>query len=220
MDIIQKIIAAAGGEVWRRPKTLQLVGEAQFTPFGQTDKALFFDTYKMYRVFPQENVEAHTANGKVSFEALYGKELFFQLKFNGKTSNVKLADVAKPYAEHFKWSNNFGFGILRFADSNSFKIEQLVSDEFEAYPSHVIKVTDPKANETYFGVDQKTMHVRMVGFKTSVGWHHRIYSKFEKATNGFVQPTRIRIYYDGIKWMDINWKKYTINESIDDAIFE
>ena len=48
----------------------------------------------------------------------------------------------------------------------------------------------------------------------------RLLSGLEKADNGFLQPTRIRIYYDGIKWMDINWKQYIINESIGDAIFE
>ena len=68
MEILQKAIEAAGGSVWQNPTTLQLSGQAHFTPFGSLAKALHFDTYRMYRVFPQHNEAAHTANGKVAFE--------------------------------------------------------------------------------------------------------------------------------------------------------
>ena len=54
-----------------------------------------------------------------------------------------------------------------------------------------------------------------------VGFHRRIYSDFKSAaTVDFVQPTRGRLFFDGIKWMDIRWRQFNINEAIADAVFE
>ena len=54
-----------------------------------------------------------------------------------------------------------------------------------------------------------------------VGFHRRIYSDFKRAaTVDFVQPTRGRLFFDGIKWMDIRWRQFYINEAIADAVFE
>jgi len=141
------------------------------------------------------------------------------LKFNGKDSNINLADVAKPYAEYFKWSNNFGFGILRFADQDTFSVERLVDDQIEGHPCYFIKITDPQENVTFFAADQTTYFLRMVGFSTGLGWHHRIYSDFQPDTTGFVQPMRVRIYFDGIKWVDIDWESVQVNEPIPEEWF-
>ena len=203
MSILKNIIEAAGGEIWQKPKTLQLVGEACFTPFGKLQEATVLGTYKMWRVFPSENDAARTANGKVRFDAFEEEKVFFQLKFDGKNSQIHLGKAAKPYANHFKWSNNFGFGILRFADRAGFEVEELVADQIEGYPCRFIKVTDPKGFETFFGIDQKTYQIRMVGFSTEIGWHHRIYSDFERGVSGFLQPKQVRIYFDGIKWVEV-----------------
>jgi len=220
MTLLEKIINAAGGEVWRRPKTLHLSGEALFTPNGEKEKQCILDQYRMYRVFPENNQAAHKANGKVRFDALYGENVFFQLKFDGQQSQMKMGELAKPYATHFQWSNNFGFGILRFADQAKFEVKELVEDQIEGHACHFIKITDPEKHETLFAVDQDSYFIRMVGFPTTVGYHHRIYSDFDRADNGFIQARRIRIYFDGIKWMDIRWNKYQVNEPLDAKLFQ
>lgn len=219
LEIWEFAIAAAGGSIWQEPKTLHLSGEAIFTPYGSPDKTLVFDTYEMYRVFPSENQAAHQANGKVRFDAAAGQTQFFQLCFDGKQSNVFLSDLAKPYADHFKWSNNFGFGIFRFANREGFSIERLIDDQVEGFPCYVLKITDAKQTETFFSIDQELGFIRQVGFSTELGWHHRTYDIFEKNTNGFIQPEKIRIYFSGIKWMDIHWQRYTVNLPISDEIF-
>lgn len=218
-ELINKVIEAAGGEVWRRPKSLQLSGKAIFTPWGKLEEHLELDTYKMYRIFPQKNRAAHHANEKVCFEAAHGEQLFFLLKFDGLYSEMKMGETAQPYAQHFRWSNNFGFGIIRFADQKDFRMTELPSDQVEGHDCHLIQVKDPQAHETLFAIDKKHFFIRRVAFNTSIGYHHRIYSDFQKAPNGFLQPCHVRIYYDDIKWVDIQWDSYLVNEEVDDTIF-
>ncbi len=222
-DILRRTVAASGGETWQQPQTLALKGNAIFTPFGKIDTSnrLKFDRYAMYRIFPSENKAAHQANGKVRFDAFYGDKSFFELKFDGKRSKMTLSDVAKPYAKHFNWSNNFGFGIIRFAESDSFRLEKLTNDQVEGIPCFVIQITDPKKMVTTFSIDQRSFFIRQVAFTTDVGYHHRVYSDFKRASNvSFVQPTRVRLYFDGMKWMDIQWTEFRVNEAIEAVIFD
>jgi hypothetical protein len=220
-EILRRTVTASGGDTWQQPNTLLLRGVATFTPHGKTDSLLFFDKYAMYRIFPAENNAAHQANGKVRFDAFYGQNSFFELKFDGKKSKMQMSDRAKPYSKHFNWSNNFGFGIIRFADRDSFQVTRLTDDQVEGYPCYMVQITDPKQTITTFGIDKKTFYIRLVAFTTDVGYHHRIYSNFKKAINiSFIQPTRVRLYFDGVKWMDINWQEFKVNERIEDKVFE
>ncbi len=220
--ILQSAVAAAGGETWQQPKTLMLKGDAVWTPYGKTDAShrIRFDDYAMYRVFPTENDAARQANGKVRFDAKDGGDSFMQLIFDGKETQNFLSDRAKPYQKHFAWSNNFGFGILRFADREGFVVERLADDQVEGALTYVVQITDPKKQVTTFFIDQQTHYIRSVAFNTDVGYHHRIYSDFKRAPIvDFVQPTRVRLYFDGIKWMDIFWRQFAVNEPIADTVF-
>ncbi|MCU0390061.1 MAG: hypothetical protein MUE81_03005 [Thermoflexibacter sp.] len=220
LQILLKAIETAGGDTWQSPQTLLLDGEADFFPNGRLDQKMHFDKYAMYRVYPTENNEAHKANGKVRFDAAYGDSVFFKLIFDGKQSEMFLSEVAKPYQAHFSWSNNFGFGIFRFAQNPDFQLIRLADDQVEGYDCYFIQIIDPKKNITTFGIDKETFYIRMVGFDTEVGYHHRIYSLFKKAENvNFIQPTRVRLYFKGVKWMDIDWKRFSVNQPIQDAVF-
>ena len=222
-EILQQAIKAAGGATWQQPKTLQLKGDAVWTPYGKTDTAskLTFDDYTLLRVFPSESQAAHQANGKVRIEAKHGNTIFLQLIFDSKVTRNTLSDAAKPYQKHFSWSNNFGFGILRFADRDGFALERLADDQVEGNNCYVVQITDPKKTLTTFFIDQQNKVIRSVAFATDVGFHHRIYSDFKRAPNvDFVQPTRMRLYFDGIKWMDIHWRQFKVNETIADTAFE
>ena len=218
-SIYNKIITAAGGELWQRPKTLQLRGTADFTPYGQPDRFQHFDVYDMYRVFPAENLGAHAANGKVRFDALHGSEVFFTLKYDGQHSQLQLSERAEPYAEHFSWSNNFGFGIIRFADRSGYSFEELVPQSVEGRPCRFIKITDPQQHQTWFGIDRQHYYIRYLGFPTATGYHHRIYSNFVRGKNGWLQPLRIRIFFDGLRWMDIQWRDFEVNGNLPETLF-
>jgi hypothetical protein len=215
-------VAASGGDTWQQPKTLMLKGDAVWTPYGKTDAAhqMKFDDYAMYRVFPTENDSARQASGKVRFDAKQGENVFMQLIFDSKATHNFLSEQAKPYQKHFSWSNNFGFGILRFADRDGFQVDRLTDDQIEGALCYVVQITDPKKQVTTFFIDQQNKYIRSVAFTTDVGFHHRIYSDFKRAPNvDFVQPTRVRLYFDGIKWMDIFWRQFKVNEPIADSVF-
>lgn len=224
--ILKMVTAANGGDTWQQPQTLQLNGTAIWTPFGKTDSTnkIYFDDYAMYRVFPTDNDAARKANGKIRFDARYGDILYMQLIFDSAVSRNFLSERAKPYQKYFAWSNNFGFSIIRFALRDSFVIQKLTSDQVEGFDCYVVQVTDPKKMVTTFWIDQKTFYIRSVGFVTDLGWHQRIYSNFKKiqlpSNRFFVQPGRLRIYFEGIKWMDIDWQKAKVSEAIADKVFQ
>lgn len=223
-EILQLAVAASGGSLWQQPETLELHGTALFTPFGKTDPSnqKQLNNYSMYRIFPGDNKAAHQANGKIRFDAAEGEKMFMQLIFDGsKTRNI-LSDDARPYREHFSWSNNFGFGIIRFADRDSFLVERLTDEMYDGFPCYTVQITDPKKMITVFQIDKKSYLIRGVSFTTTVGYHHRIYSDFKKIRVGdrfFMQPRRVRLFFDGVRWMDIHWLKHFVNQTIDEDVF-
>ena len=221
LAIVERAAQEAGGENWARPQTLQLKGQATFYAQGRADKRLVVNNYRMWRSYPTENQAAHTANGKVRFDAFMpdGK-LFFQIAFDGKNSFSKFSPAAEGEREAAKWENSFGFGILRFARDPAFTLIRLADDQIEGHLCYFVRVVDPKQNVTDFGIDQRDFAIRSVAFKTPRGFHQRVYSDFKWHKNPrFRQPTRVRLYYDGAKWTDINWQEFHINAPIDDAVF-
>ena len=141
LEVLKKATEVAGGDTWQNPKTLLLKGDADFTPYGLADdkNAIHFDKYVMHRIFPPFNDEAHKANGKVRFDAMYKDSTFFLLNFDGKKQTLNLSERAKPYAKQFNLSNNFGFSIIRFADKPEFQTTLLGDDSVDGFPCYMIK---------------------------------------------------------------------------------
>ena len=141
LEVLKKATEVAGGDTWQNPKTLLLKGDADFTPYGLADdkNAIHFDKYTMHRIFPPFNDEAHKANGKVRFDAMYKDSTFFLLNFDGKKQTLNLSERAKPYAKQFNLSNNFGFSIIRFADKPEFQTTLLGDDSVDGFPCYMIK---------------------------------------------------------------------------------
>ena len=223
-EILQLAVAASGGSLWQQPETLELHGTALFTPYGKTDarSQKQLDTYSMYRIFPGDNKAAHQANGKIRFDAATDNQVFMQLIFDGTKTRNTLSDDARPFREHFSWSNNFGFGIIRFADRDSFLVERLTDETNDGFPCYTVQITDPKKMITVFQIDKKSYLIRGVSFTTTVGYHHRIYSDFQKIKVGnqfFMQPRRVRLFFDGVRWMDIHWEKNSVNQPIAEEVF-
>jgi hypothetical protein len=220
LRIVEQAVAAAGGEAWARPQTLQLRGHATFYWQGNKAEEIKLTTYKMWRIFPVESTAAHQANGKVRFDAWAGDKLYFQIAFDGQNTYAEYSPEAERDREAARWENSFGFGILRFAREPSFTLQRMSDDQVEGHPCYFIRVIDPKKNVTDFGIDQKDYAIRYVGFKTPRGFHHRLYSDFKWHKHPrFRQPTRVRLYYDGVKWTDITWLEFEINKPIAADVF-
>jgi len=223
-EILQLTVAASGGSLWQQPETLELHGKALFTPYGKYDSGSQkqLDNYSMYRIFPGDNKAAHQANGKIRFDAAIGEQVFMQLIFDGIKTRNTFSNDAYLFREYFSWSNNFGFGIIRFADRDSFLIDRLADETNDGFPCYTVQITDPKKMITVFQIDKKSYLIRGVSFATTVGYHHRIYSDFQKIKVGkqfFMQPRRVRLFFDGVRWMEIHWEKNSVNQPIADEVF-
>ena len=81
-------------------------------------------------------------------------------------------------------------------------------------------MTDPTGAKTLFGISRADYAVLSVGFATPRGWHERIYSNFyQKPGLSWVQPGRIRLYYNGVKQNEIVWRDFKLNEPMADGLF-
>lgn len=223
-EIIARAVESAGGESWSRPRTLYMHGRNQRWERGEAGKPVLWDDYTMWRVYPASNDAAHAANGKVRIDARTDGRIVFQQSFDGERAynqNGPVDAAAARSGQATNWSDAFGFGILRFADQPGFVVTRMADDQVEAHPCFFVKVEDPQKQVTYFAIDQSDFAIRQVGFATSEGWHQRIYSDFAWAPGRvrFRQPTRVRLYTNGIKTSDITWTTYRVNEPIADEVF-
>ncbi len=217
LEIAKKTIAASGGETWRRPKTLQLSGTGVLYWSGQIYR---MTEYKMWRIFPDENDSAHTANGKIRFDAMEGDKVFFRLSFDGKNQIQTLSDAAKANEETLKLNNNFGFSIFRFVENPQFQLVRLPDDKIDGHSAYFFKIIDAKKSETIFGVDKKSFYIRYAAFQTSISFQQRYYDDFVKVKGAnFIQPRSLRIYNNGVKTTEVFWTNYKVNEAIPDEIF-
>ncbi len=216
-EIVDRAIEAAGGETWRRPKTLQLSGSMVMMPGGRADKALTVDDYRMWRVFPAASDAAHTANGKVRFDAKAAGKTVFQISFDGNNTYDQNGLVEENSADA-RWAANFGFGIIRF--TQGLDIHRLADDVVEGHEAFFIEVTDAEGEGTIFGIDKDDYAIRYVGFDTERGWHHRTYSDFAWHENPrFRQPRRVKLFYDGRKTNDIQWPDFIVNGEVPNNLF-
>lgn len=218
-EIVARAHAAAGGPAWVRPRTLHLVGEATLYRDGLAHAATHADHYEMWRVFPDWNEAAHGASGKFRLEARRGEQVLIRQSFDGVDTWNAEGRVPDAQAQR-EWSENFGFGIIRFALDPGFTLTRLADDQVEGRPCHVVRVTDPAGTDTTFWIDRDDFAIRKVGFDTPRGWHERIYSDFYRVDPpGFVQPGRVRLYYRGALVNDIRWHRAVVDAPIADAVF-
>jgi len=219
-QIVERVHAAAGGEAWLSAGTNVMRGEATLCRDGDPSKCVRADRYEMYRVYPTElTAGAHAGSGKFRLDAHAGDKLIFQVAFDGERSYDQHGPVPPERASGDE-ASAFGFSAIRFALQPGFEIERLTDDQVEGRPCHFVRVTDPTGARTLFGIDQSSFAVRSAGWQTPKGFHQRLYSDFYTVgRHGFVQPGRVRHYYDGVKSADIRWTSAEIGGPIPDAMF-
>jgi hypothetical protein len=216
--IIAMAHAAAGGEEWVRPRTLHLVGEAVFyRPGGVVER---HERYEMWRVYPETKDDAHAADGMVRIQSWRDGETGILLAFDGERSYT-VAGPQPPSEADRQWSENFGFGVIRFALDEGYAQERLPDDLVDGRPVYVVGVIDPSGGRTQFAIAQDTYQVLRVGFATPRGWHERIYSDFYTLPgSAWVQPTRIRLLYNGVKQNELFWYSFSLNEEMPISLFQ
>jgi hypothetical protein len=215
-DIIARAQAAAGGETWVRPRAVLMRGFAVFyTPQGTETH----ERYDMWRVYPAQKGSAHAADGKVRIESWHEGKRVRLLTFDGQRSYT-LAGPQPPSEADKQWSENFGFGVIRFALDEGFRQERLPDDSVEARPAFVVRIIDPAGQPTLFAIAKDDYAILKVAFDTSRGWHERLYSGFfRKPGVSWVQPGLVRLYYDGVKQNEIHWTDFELDHPMPDELF-
>ena len=215
--IVSQAHEAAGGEAWLEAETNVMRGHATLCRDGKVNACVNATRYEMYRVYPRELGKAHAGSGKFRLDAYMGDKLLFQTAFDGERSYDQNGPVAGERAASDE-SSSFGFSAIRFALQEGFRLEALLEDQVEGRPCHFIRVTDPSGQATLFGIDEQDYSIRSAAWQTPRGWHQRIYSDFYRVGE-FLQPGRVRHYYDGVKSVDIRWTSAEIGVPIPDETF-
>lgn len=216
IDIMTGAHEAAGGTVWTRPQSLAMDGYAVFYKGGQSVK---HENHRMWRVYDAGKTDAHKVDGKVRIESILNGTSVIDLSYDGETTYTPQG--AQPKSESDKrWSSNFGFGVIRHALDEGYDLQRLPDDLIDGNAAYMIKVIDAAGGETQFGIAQKDYKILKVGFDTARGWHERIYSNFySNEGENWVQPGRVRLYYNGVKANEVIWTSYSINQDLPDCLF-
>ena len=219
-QIVERAHAAAGGEAWLKAGTNVMRGDATLCRDGDPTKCVHADRYVMYRVYPTELAHgAHAGSGKFRLDAFDGDRRIFQVAFDGARSYDQDGPLPPDRAMSDEMSA-FGFSAIRFALEDGFKVERLLDGDVEGRPTHTVRVTDPSGQKTLFGIDTESFHILSAAWQSPRGWHERRYSEFYRVgREGFLQPGRVRHYYEGVRSVDIHWTSAEIGNAIPDATF-
>ncbi len=218
IDIVERAYAHAGGDAWVNPTSLLMEGYGLFWR-GSRDFARY-EPYRMWRVYPETKDAAHAADGKVRIEALKDDRVVFQVSFDGEITYNQDGPL-EDQADSDRWASNFGFGVIRHALDEGYAVTRLPDDYIDGASAYTVKVTDPAGDTTLFWIRQGDFAIVSVGFDTPRGWHQRIYSAFfRNEDGGWLQPGRVRLYYDGVKANEIYWTRFEIGQSYPAELFK
>ncbi|MGB6230003.1 MAG: hypothetical protein WBF53_07740 [Litorimonas sp.] len=215
-DIMRSAHLAAGGDDWVRPETLAMDGYAVFYRDGQAAR---HESHTMYRVYDAAKSDAHQADGKVRITSVREGVPVIDIAFDGRTTFTADGPQAASEADA-RWASNFGFGVVRHALDEGYSLFRLPDDLVDGRSAYVVRVTDPAGGRTHFAVAQDDHAILKVGFDTERGWHERIYSGFYSNPGAtWVQPRRVRLYYDGVKANEVIWTRHIVDAELPDCLF-
>jgi hypothetical protein len=218
VDIIERAYEQAGGEEWVNPSSLLMEGYGLF--WRGTEEWVRYEPYRMWRVYPDTKSAAHAADGRVRIEALRDGELVFQIAFDGTTTYNQDGPL-DDQADSDRWASNFGFGVIRHALDPGYTVTRLPDDSVDGAAAYTVKITDPAGGSTLFRIRQEDFAIVSVGFDTPRGFHERLYSDFfRNEEGGWLQPGRVRLYYDGVKANEIYWTRFEIGKSYPLELFQ
>jgi len=190
-----------------------------YAVFYKDGQSLRHESHKMWRIYDASKTNAHQVDGKVRIHSVKDGEAVINISYDGHSTYTDKGAKPKTAADK-GWSSNFGFGVIRHALDTGYALERLPDDMIDGKPAFMVKVLDPSGGETTFGIGHNDYKILKVGFETARGWHERIYSDFySNPGDEWLQPGRVRLYYDGEKSNEVIWERYAINQELPDCLF-
>jgi len=222
-EVVERGLAAHGGDLFLDPRTLRLEGTATFFDPATGKVRSVADDYRMWREFERGRTVAHGADGKVRILAKDGERALFEVGYDGATTWTQDGIMPKDRADAY-WASNFGFGIIRSALDEGFSLSFVPSRMVDGHSVALVRVIDPGGQQTLFGFDSESGFIRYMAFDSARGFHERIYDDFIRLptkgeATGWVQARSVTLLYDGVINNTVLWTKTTIGEPIDPAIF-
>ena len=215
-QIMQKAHEKAGGDFWRRPKSLSLKGYGIFYKNGDSVK---HEKHNMWRVFANTKDEAHKANGKVRIESFKNDKPVFIVSYDGENTFDLNGKQEKSEADK-RWASNFGYGAIRHALDDGYELQLMEDDSIAEKAVYQVKVIDKTKAETFFGIDKEDFKIVKVTFNTPRGWHYRIYSEFfSKEEYTWLQSGKVELFYNDILSNTIYWEDFDVNKDLPDNLF-
>ncbi len=218
--VVERGIAAHGGEGWLDPRTLVLSGEAVFFDPSTGEVRSRASDYRMWREFDRGRQVAHGAEGKVRIIARSDEgETIFEVGYDGETTWTQDGIMPRETADAY-WASNFGFGIIRSALDEGFTIERAPPRNIDGHAIELIRLVDPHGAATLFGFDQESGFIRYMAFASPRGFHERYYDDFIRLPgSGWVQAREVTLFYDGVKNNTVFWRDVAVGEPIEDSVF-
>lgn len=218
-EIVERAVTAHGGALWLDPGTLELSGSAVFYDPATGAVRSTSDDYRMWRTFEQGRTAAHEASGKVRIVARSHDKILFEVGYDGETTWTERGVMPQAEADAY-WANNFGFGIIRSALEDGFALHPAPPREIGGRKTDLVRIVDPKGQQTLFGFDRASGFVTYMAFATPRGFHERLYGDFIRLDNGWVQARSVTLLYDGIVSNSVYWREARVGAPLDPAIFQ
>ena len=214
--IVASAYDAAGGETWRRPRTLAMTGYGIFYDGAEPVR---HERHSMWRVYDAAKTNARSADGKVRIESVRDGVPVIDVAFDGETTSTARGPQPKSAADA-RWASNFGFGVIRHALEDGYTVNRLPDEPVDGRAAYTLRVTDPQGGDTLFAIRQSDFAIVKVAFDTERGWHERTYSDFfSKPDTSWQQPGRVRLTYDGVKANEVIWTDFEVNADLPDCLF-
>lgn len=217
--VVERAVAAHGGDLWLEPATLELVGTATFYDPATGAVRSEADDYRMWRTFEEGRTAAHEASGKVRIIARSDDKMIFEVGYDGETTWTERGIMPPAEADAY-WASNFGFGIIRSALKEGFALHTAPPRDIGGRRSNMVRIRDPNGMQTLFGFDAESGFVTYMAFTAPRGFHERLYGDFVRLENGWVQARRVTLLYDGVIANSAFWRETRVNGALDPALFQ
>lgn len=217
--VVERAVAAHGGDLWLEPETLELVGTATFYDPATGAVRSEVEDYRMWRTFEDGRTAAHEASGKVRIIAKAGDRVIFEVGYDGETTWTERGIMPRAEADAY-WASNFGFGIIRSALEDGFALHTAPPRDIGGRRTNMVRIRDPKGMQTLFGFDAESGFVTYMAFDAPRGFHERLYGDFVRLANGWVQARQVALMYDGVIANSVFWRETRVNGEVDPALFQ